>query len=86
MDERLLTPGALVSYVFWGLLLLGLFLTSRYSYLLFHSIAGFFSTVIATGVFAIAWNARRFQENNYLTVQNHCALQAVTPRLSWLYI
>ncbi|MHB9074238.1 MAG: MASE3 domain-containing protein [Desulfobaccales bacterium] len=66
MDERLLTPGALVSYVFWGLLLLGLFLTSRYSYLLFHSIAGFFSAVIAIGVFAIAWNARHFQENNYL--------------------
>lgn len=66
MDERLLTPGALVSHVFWGLLLLGLFLTSRYSYLLFHSIAGFFSAVVATGVFAIAWNARHFQENNYL--------------------
>jgi PAS domain S-box-containing protein len=66
MDERLLTPSALVAYVFWSLLLLGLFLTSRYSYLLFHSIAGFFSAVIATGVFAIAWNARRFQENNYL--------------------
>jgi PAS domain S-box-containing protein len=66
MDERLLTPGALVSYVFWALLLLGLFLTSRYSYLLFHSIAGFFSAVIATGVFAVAWNARHFQENNYL--------------------
>jgi len=66
MDDRLRTPGALGSYVFWGLLLLGLFLTSRHSFLLFHSIAGFFSVVIATGVFAIAWNARRFQENNYL--------------------
>jgi PAS domain S-box-containing protein len=66
MDERLRISGALVSLVFWGLLLLGLFLTSRYSYLLFHSIAGLFSVIIATGVFAIAWNARRFQENNYL--------------------
>ena len=66
MDERLLIPGAWLSYVFWGLLLLALFLTSRYSYLLFHSFTGIFSVVIATGVFAIAWNARRFQENNYL--------------------
>jgi PAS domain S-box-containing protein len=66
MDERLLTPGALLSYVFLGLLLLGLLLISRYSYLLFHSLAGVFSVVIAGGVFAIAWNARRFQENNYL--------------------
>ncbi len=64
MDERLLTPGALVSYVFWSLVLLGLFLTSRYSYPLFHSIGGVFGVVIATGVFAIAWNVRRFQENN----------------------
>ncbi|MFZ5448177.1 MAG: MASE3 domain-containing protein [Thermodesulfobacteriota bacterium] len=66
MNESLRTPGLLVSFLFWGLLLLGLFLTSRYSYLLFHSIAGFFSVIIATGVFAIAWNSRRFQENNYL--------------------
>jgi PAS domain S-box-containing protein len=66
MDERLPTPGALLSCLFWVLLLLGLFLTSRYSSLLFHSVAGFFSVVIATGVFAIAWNARRYQENNYL--------------------
>lgn len=66
MDKRLRAPGALLSGIFWGLLLLGLFLTNRHSYLLFHSIAGFFSVVIATGVFAIAWNARHFQENNYL--------------------
>jgi PAS domain S-box-containing protein len=34
--------------------------------LVIRNIAGIFSVVIATGVFAIAWNARRFQENNYL--------------------
>jgi PAS domain S-box-containing protein len=66
MDKRLLTPGALFSFLFSGLLLLGLFLTSRYSYLLFHTISGFFSVLIAAGVFAIAWNSRRFQENSYL--------------------
>jgi PAS domain S-box-containing protein len=66
MDERLITPATRLSCLFWGLLLLGLFLTSHYNYLLFHSISGFFSVVIATGVFAVAWNSRRFQENNYL--------------------
>jgi PAS domain S-box-containing protein len=66
MDKRLLTPGSLLPYFFWSLLLAGLFVTSRYSYLLFHSIVGFFSVVIASGVFAIAWNTRDFQENNYL--------------------
>jgi PAS domain S-box-containing protein len=66
MDKRFLTPGTLLPYLFLGLLLAGLFVTSRYSYLLFHSVVGFFSVLIATGVFAIAWNTRGFQENNYL--------------------
>jgi PAS domain S-box-containing protein len=66
MDDLRHTPGTLLSLLFWTLMLVGLFLTSHYSYLLFHSLTGFFSVVIATGVFAIAWNARRFQENNYL--------------------
>ena len=50
----------------WGLILLALYGTSLYSYLLFHSLAEIFSIVIAVGVFAIAWNSRRFLENNYL--------------------
>jgi len=48
------------------LVLAGLYLSSLYSYLLFHSLAEMFSVVIAIGVFAIAWNSRRFLENNYL--------------------
>ena len=66
MDKRFLTPGTMLPYLFWGLLLAGLLLTSRYSYPLFHSVVGFFSVLITTGVFAIAWNTRDFQENNYL--------------------
>ncbi len=66
MDE----PGENSSLVLQGglgaLVLAGLYLTSLYSYLLFHSIAELFSVVIAVGVFAIAWNSRRFLENNYL--------------------
>ena len=50
----------------WALGLAGLYLTSRYSLPLFHSIAGLFSVVIAAGVFAVAWNSRGFLENNYL--------------------
>jgi signal transduction histidine kinase len=50
----------------WGLVLAGLYLSSHYSYLLFHSLAELFSVIIAVGVFAIAWNSRRFLENNYL--------------------
>jgi signal transduction histidine kinase len=44
----------------------GLYLTSFYSYLLFHSIVELFSVAIAWGVFALAWNSRRLFRNNYL--------------------
>jgi PAS domain S-box-containing protein len=48
------------------LVFLGLYLTSLYSYLLFHSLAEIFSIVIACGIFMIVWNSRRFLDNNYL--------------------
>jgi PAS domain S-box-containing protein len=57
---------ACLPFIIWGLILLALYGSSLYSYLLFHSLAEIFSIVIATGVFAIAWNSRRFLENNYL--------------------
>ncbi|OPY70849.1 MAG: Blue-light-activated protein [Syntrophorhabdaceae bacterium PtaU1.Bin034] len=44
----------------------GLYATSRYSYLLFHTIAEVFSIVVAFGIFVVAWNSRRFLDNNYL--------------------
>jgi len=48
------------------LILLGIYLTSLYSFLLFHSLAELFSIVIAFGIFIVAWNSRRFLDNNYL--------------------
>lgn len=49
-----------------GLVLFGLYLTSLYSYLLFHSLAEIFSIVIAFSIFVLAWNSRRFLDNGYL--------------------
>ncbi len=46
--------------------LLGLYLTSLYSYLLFHSLVELFSVIVACGIFMIAWNSRRILDNNYL--------------------
>ena len=43
----------------------GLYLSSRYNYLLFHSLAEGFSIVVACGIFVIAWNSRRFCENRF---------------------
>lgn len=45
--------------------LVGLYLASLYSYLLFHSLVELFSVVVACGIFTIAWNARRIDLNNY---------------------
>jgi signal transduction histidine kinase len=46
--------------------LFGLYLSSSYSYILFHSLAELFSIVIGCGIFIIAWNSRRILDNNYL--------------------
>ncbi len=56
-------------WVYWaplGTSLGGLYLSSRESYLLFHSLAELFSVVVAFSVFVIAWNSRRYIENGYL--------------------
>jgi len=44
----------------------GLYLTSLYHYLLFHTLAETFTIVVAFGIFAVTWNAREFLRNNYL--------------------
>jgi signal transduction histidine kinase len=48
------------------LTLSGLYLSSLYNYLLFHTLAELFSIVIACGIFMTAWNARRYLNNGYL--------------------
>lgn len=48
--------------------LIGLYLTSLYSFLLFHTLAEFFSILVACSLFTIAWNARRFMEGSYLVL------------------
>jgi signal transduction histidine kinase len=52
---------------YWGILILiGLYFTSLYNYLLFHSLAEIFSIIIACSIFIITWNSRRFLDNNCL--------------------
>jgi PAS domain S-box-containing protein len=48
------------------LVFFGLYLTSLYNYLLFHSLSEIFSIVVACGIFMVTWNSRRFLDNNYL--------------------
>ncbi len=46
--------------------LAGLYLASRFSYLLFHSLAELFSIIVACSIFVIVWNTRRVLESSYL--------------------
>jgi PAS domain S-box-containing protein len=45
--------------------MVGLYFSSLYNYLLFHSLAELFSILVAFGIFVIAWNSRQFLDNNY---------------------
>jgi PAS domain S-box-containing protein len=55
-----------VTVLLGALVLFGLYLSSRYSYLLFHSLAEIFAVVVSFGIFVLAWNSRRFIDNNYI--------------------
>ncbi len=59
-------PGRYTAILLGILVLFGLYLTSLYSYLLFHSLVELFSIVVACSIFVVAWNSRRFLDNNYL--------------------
>ncbi len=54
---RLAAAGAIVG---------GLYVVSRYNYLLFHSLVELFSVLIAFAVFSFAWHTRRLLNNHYL--------------------
>ena len=55
-----------VAFIAGILILFGLYLSSLYNYLLFHSLAEIFSIVVAWAIFILAWNSRRIMDNNYL--------------------
>jgi PAS domain S-box-containing protein len=48
-----------------GMGLFGLWMTSRVSYLLFHSLVELFSVLVAWGMFIVAWNSRRFIAHSF---------------------
>ena len=60
------SKGKYAGILFGALVLLGLYLTSRQNYLLFHSLAEIFSIIVAIGIFALAWHSRRSIANNYV--------------------
>jgi len=63
--RELSKPGWYLSILVGAALFTGLYFSSRYNYLLFHSIAEIFSILVAFGIFVVAWNARRLLDNSY---------------------
>ncbi len=61
-------PRSFTAYIIMtaiGIGLVGLWMTSRVSYLLFHSLVELFSVLVAWGIFIVAWNSRRFIAHSF---------------------
>lgn len=56
---------AVVVLLFSGLYLTSFYNLSTHPYLLFHTLAEFFSIIVACSVFVIAYHSRRFSENKF---------------------
>ncbi|MBN1375944.1 MAG: PAS domain S-box protein [Dehalococcoidia bacterium] len=48
-------------------ILAGIYLTSLYSFLLFHITIELLSIIICLSIFIVAWNSRNYTDNNYFT-------------------
>ncbi|MBN1179396.1 MAG: response regulator [Anaerolineae bacterium] len=66
MDQQQRSNAKYASVLAAFLVLAGLYLLSTFNFLLFHALAELFSITIAFCVFVIAWNTRRWLNNNYL--------------------
>jgi len=53
--------------IFSGILII-IYFSSIYSYLLFHSIAELFSIIIAGGVFLVGWNSRKYMKSSFFLI------------------
>lgn len=58
----------LIEYTVFLISLFGVYLTSFYSFLLFHFIAEIFSIIIMGGVFLIGWNAQKHLDNSFFLI------------------
>lgn len=45
---------------------LGLYFSSLYSYILFHSLIEIITIAVAFALFVLTWNTRKYLKNNYL--------------------
>ena len=58
-------PEDIFSYVLFALAVCGLYASSLYSYLLFHTLVEMFCVLVLLAAFLLAWNSRRLLDNHY---------------------
>ncbi len=63
MNRTILNPARNTATL--ATVLMTAYIASRYSYLLFHTIAELYAVIVAIGIFMVVWNSRRFIENHY---------------------
>ncbi len=61
-----LKSSLLIKIIILVIIIFGLYISSLYNYLLFHSLAEFFCIIVAFAIFVVVWNSRKFTDNNYL--------------------
>jgi len=66
MENGLFNRDKTIELLSAAAILFGLYYASQTNYLLFHVFIELFSIIVAFGIFMIAWNSRRFLENDYL--------------------
>lgn len=68
MNNILSSRSTTVTIVVFLLIIAGFYLLSQVDYLLFHSLIELFGVVVAFSVFIIAWNGRKYLDNDYLLI------------------
>ncbi|MHB8790479.1 MAG: MASE3 domain-containing protein [Desulfobulbaceae bacterium] len=58
-------PLSALNIVTLSLVLAVLYISTLYKFLLFHTLAEFFSIIVAFAIFVIAWNTRKIHNNSY---------------------
>jgi len=66
MKHRTNIPKAMAFAFYYLVVLTGIYLIERHSYLLFHTIVELFSVCVAFTIFMIVWNCRQIIQNNYI--------------------
>jgi hypothetical protein len=58
----------IIEYIIFSSLLLLIYLSSYYNYLLFHAIAELSAIIISVGIFVVGWNSRAYITTSFFLI------------------